>query len=58
MTNNLTKDEWNELIHLKNTISDNPFSVTPEKQELFTELFVKSLSGKGDYQIYKEPSNF
>lgn len=58
MIDTLTKKEWEELVHLKETISQNPFSVIPEKQELFTELLVKSLSGKGDYQIFNEPTNY
>jgi len=44
----LTKDEWNELIALKNAINDDPASVHYEKMERFTELMVRSLEGKGD----------
>jgi hypothetical protein len=44
----LSNDEWNELVALKNVINQNPASVHPEKMELFTALFVKSLEGKGD----------
>lgn len=44
----LSKDEWNELVALKNAINDNPASVHPEKMELFTELMVRSLEGKCD----------
>lgn len=44
----LTNDEWNELMALKNAINDNPAAIHPEKMELFTALFVKSLEGKGD----------
>ncbi len=47
----LTQAEWNEMKYLKDAISYNPASVTPEKQELFVELFVKSLYGKGDRPI-------
>jgi len=46
----LTNDEWNELIALKDAINNNPSSVHPEKMELFTALLVKSLEGKGDDQ--------
>ena len=46
---NLTVDEWNELNALRVAINTNPASVHPEKQERFTELFVRSLEGKGDY---------
>lgn len=44
----LTTEEWNELIALKNAIKDNPAAVHPEKMELFTELFVRSIEGKAD----------
>lgn len=46
----LTTEEWNELIALKDAINDNPSSVHPEKMELFTALLVKTLEGKGDDQ--------
>lgn len=41
---NLTNEEWEELDMLRKAINDNPASVHPEKQERFTELFVRSLS--------------
>lgn len=44
----LTNDEWNELVALKDAINHNPASVHPEKMELFTELLVRSLEGKCD----------
>jgi hypothetical protein len=44
----LSDEEWNELVALKDAISDNPASVHPEKMELFTELLVRSLEGKCD----------
>lgn len=46
----LSNDEWNELVALKNAINNNPATVHPEKMELFTALLVKSLEGKGDVQ--------
>jgi hypothetical protein len=46
--NYLTEEEWNELDALRKAINYSPASVHPEKQERFTELFVKSLRGKGD----------
>lgn len=45
---NLSEEEWNELVALKNAINQNPASVHPEKMELFTELLVRSLEGKCD----------
>jgi hypothetical protein len=47
-TKPLTDDEWDELVALKKAINDNPASVHPQKMELFTELLVRSLEGKGD----------
>jgi hypothetical protein len=48
-TKDLSTEEWNELVALKNAINDNPASVATEKMELFTELLVRSLEGKGNY---------
>ena len=47
---NLTKEEWNELVALKNAINDNPASVHPEKMELFTQLLVRSWETECDDQ--------
>jgi hypothetical protein len=44
----LTQDEWDELIVLKNAITYSPSTVHPVKMERFTQLFAKSLKGKGD----------
>lgn len=44
----ITSEEWNELVALKNAISYNPHTVDPQSMEKFTELFVRSLDGKGD----------
>jgi hypothetical protein len=54
-TKDLTDEEWNELVALKNAINQNPASVHPEKMELFTELLVRSLEGKCDPP---EPKNW
>ena len=43
----LTNEEWEEMNALKKAINDHPASVSPEKQERFTELFVKSLRSLG-----------
>lgn len=40
----MTQEEWNELNALRKAINENPASVHPDKMELFTSLFVKSLS--------------
>ena len=45
---NLSAEEWNELNALRVAINTNPASVHPERQERFTELFVRSLEGKSD----------
>jgi hypothetical protein len=52
-TEELTKEEWEELVALKNAINDNPASVSPQKMEIFTELLVRSLEGKCDPPIPK-----
>ena len=44
----LTNDEWNELVALKDAINYNPSQVSPDKMERFTSLLVQSLEGKGD----------
>jgi len=44
----LTTEEWNELVALKDAIKYDPASVHYEKMERFTELMVRSLEGKGD----------
>lgn len=46
----LTIEEWNELVALKDAINYDPHTVTPEKMEKFSELLVRSLEGKGDAQ--------
>lgn len=43
----MTKEEWDELVVLKNAINDDLASVHYEKMERFTELFVKSLQERG-----------
>ncbi len=47
-TCDLSSDEWNELIALKDAIKYDPSTVSPDKMEKFTELFVRSLEGKYD----------
>ncbi len=47
-TSQLTIEEWNELNALRMAINYNPHTVSPEKMEKFTELFVRSLEGKSD----------
>lgn len=44
----LTKEEWDELLALKDAITYAPQSVCAQKMEKFTELMVRSLEGKGD----------
>jgi hypothetical protein len=47
-TETLTKEEWNELVALKDAITYRPASVSAEKMEKFAELMVRSLEGKCD----------
>jgi len=44
----LTKEEWDELVALKDAITYRPQSVSAEKMEKFTELMVRTLEGKCD----------
>ena len=48
----LTQEEWNELVALKEAINYNPASVHPDKMELFTELLVRSWSGKTEVMTF------
>lgn len=43
----LTKEEYNEMIALKNAINDLPQAVSPDKMEEFAEYLVRSLKEKG-----------
>jgi len=44
----LTAEEWKEMDDLRRAINQNLASVHPEKQERFTQLFVRSISGCSD----------
>jgi hypothetical protein len=44
----LSKEEWDELVALKDAITYAPHTVSAQKMEKFTELMVRSLEGKGD----------
>jgi hypothetical protein len=46
-TGNLTDQEWEELVALKNAINTDPASVHFEKMEKFAELMVRSLQERG-----------
>ena len=48
----LTTSEWYEIQALRRAISDNPAAVHPIKMERFSELFARSLAGKGDRMVY------
>jgi len=50
---NLSEDEWNELIALKDAIKYSPATVHYDKMERFAELMVRSLDGKGDVAIWR-----
>jgi hypothetical protein len=54
----MTTEEWQELDMLRRAISFNPATVTPEKQERFTELLVLSLKGKGDQSLHAEARRY
>lgn len=44
---NLTKEEWNEMIALKNAISERPQSVSAQKMEEFSAYLVQSFRQRG-----------
>jgi len=44
----LSTEEWDELVALKEAISYAPQTVSTEKMEKFAELMVRSLEGKCD----------
>lgn len=54
----LSPEEWIELTDLKNAINEYPASVHPMKMERFTELFVRTLEGKGNLATHETPSNY
>lgn len=54
----LSDDEWDELNVLKNAINEHPASVHFMKMERFTELFVRSLEGKGNLTNRETPTNY
>ena len=56
--NQLTTDELNEMQVLKDAISFNPASVHFMKMERFTELFTRSIGGKGENSNFDEPTNY
>lgn len=49
----LSESEWKTLRGLLFDISNNPASIDPKDQELFTELFARSLHGKGNGKLFK-----
>jgi len=44
----LSDEEWQELVALKQLINQNPAAVHPNKMELFTDLLVRSWDAKCD----------
>ncbi len=58
-TEHLTTEEWKELNALREAINYDPSQVSPQKMEKFTELFVRSLYGKGDpVSLQTKPTNY
>ena len=48
---NLTTEEWTELVALKDAITYAPQTVSAHKMEKFAELMVRSLEGKGNMPV-------
>lgn len=47
-SSSLSSQEWEELCKLKAAIDEAPATVVASQMERFTELFVRTLYGKGD----------
>lgn len=47
----LSKEEWDLVNHLRREIKFNPAAISSADQEEFSTLFVRSLRGKGDPPI-------
>lgn len=45
----LSDIDWNELDCLRKEITFNPAAINPEQMERFSELFVKTIRGCGDF---------
>lgn len=56
--NELSSAEWKELQVLREAITLNPASVHPLKMEKFTELFTRSIGGKGEGCSFTDPTNY
>lgn len=48
---NLTTEEWTELVALKDAITYAPQTVSAHKMEKFADLMVRSLEGKGNMPV-------
>ena len=44
----MDQEEWEKLDAIRRNLNDNLMAYDCETQEKFTELFVKSIEGKGD----------
>ena len=44
----MEQTEWNELLAIRREMNENLMALDARMQERYTELLVKSLSGKGD----------
>lgn len=44
----MNKQEWEQLLTLREALNNNLMAYDVSTQERFTELLVKSLEGKGD----------
>jgi len=47
----MEKEEWNELVALRESLNENLMAYDSETQEKFVGLLVKSLEGKGDVPV-------
>ena len=47
----MNKQEWEQLLTLREALNNNLMAYDVSTQERFTELLVKSLEGKGDLPV-------
>lgn len=47
----VTDEDWAEMMRIYREIRGNVASATPEEMERFSDLFARTLAGKGDIRL-------
>lgn len=47
----MNQSEWDQLLSIRREMNENMMALCVEDHELYTELLVKSLAGKGDVPV-------